>query len=400
MKKKKKYPITVLFFGFIAIMTVIDLATPPKEYSELENRYLKTSSKISFQRIWSGDFQKRYEEVVTDQFAGRDGWITVKSMTESALLKTENNGILYGKNGALFGKLTSYDKEQISRNLSFLKEFAEKQGGLTFGVIPSSYVYSLDQLPAGAGQVDQKAVLDEMHNELGNAVEWLDVYGILDKQNRAESPSCHACKQDWFTSHPSYEALYYNTDHHWRGTTAYRFYMKICDQKEYQYFAYGADIDPPCVGELTLREIEGFYGTYYSKCKKVNTKSDTLTFFDLPFPVKTVIDGVEKENWYDAAAFDTRDKYGAFLFGNGGLTVLSREEIPDNPKRMLLIKDSYSNALAPLFLSEFDEIYVVDLRSYPQGINALCEEKNFTEILVLYNFENFQSDTNFYRLLY
>jgi hypothetical protein len=45
-------------------------------------------------------------------------------------------------------------------------------------------------------------------------------------------------------------------------------------------------------------------------------------------------------------------------------------------------------------------VYVVDLRSYPTGIHALAEEKNFDEILVLYNFENLQSDTNFYRLRY
>lgn len=375
MKKKKFYPTAALLLGFLAVMTAVDLLTPIKTESELENRQLKTSSDFSFQRLWSGDFQKRYEEVVTDQFAGRDEWITLKSTTESALLKTENNGVLYGKNGALFGKLTSYDREQIQHNLSFLNDFAEKQGGLTFSVIPSGYVYSSDQLPVGAGQVDQKTAIVELKDELKDSVQWFDTYALLSAVN--EKPE-------------NYEALYYNTDHHWRGTTAYQFYQSFCAEKGYTAFA----------DELTLREIKGFYGTYYSKCKKVDTKPDTLTFFDLPFPVHTVVDGVEKENWYDEAALDTRDKYRAFLYGNGGLTVLSREETAENPKRILLIKDSYSNTIAPLFLSEFDEVYVVDLRSYPQGINALCEEKNFAEILVLYNFENLQSDNNFYRLLY
>lgn len=375
MKKKKFYPAATLLLGFVAVMTTVDLLTPIKTESELENRPLKTSSDFSFQRLWSGDFQKRYEEVVTDQFAGRDSWITVKSMTESALLKTENNGVLYGKNGALFGKLASYDEEQLQRNISFLDNFAEKYGGLTFGVIPSGYVYSPDQLPMGAGQVDQKAAIAALRTEVNGSVEWLDADAFLTALNE---------KQE------NHEALYYNTDHHWRGTTAYQFYLNYCAEKGYTAFTDG----------LTLREIEGFYGTYYSKCKKADTKPDTLTYFDLPFPVKTVIDDKEKDTWYDAAAFDTRDKYGAFLYGNGGLTVLSGEEISENPKRMLLIKDSYSNTVAPLLLSEFDEVYVVDLRSYPQGINSLCEEKNFAEILVLYNFENLQSDNNFYRLLY
>ncbi len=397
--KKKIYPAAALLFGFIGIMTAADLLTPVRTESELENRKLKVSADFSFERLWSGDFQKQYEEVVIDQFAGRDSWITVKSVAESALLKTENNGVLYGKNGALFGKLTDYDREQTARNLSFLNDFAEEHGGLDFGIIPSGYAFSPDQLPDGAGQLDQKEALEEIRGLLGDAVQWLDAYRILEQENQAEY-SADGCKYDWFADHSQYEALYYNTDHHWRGTTAYKFYRELCARKGYARFAYGNDADLLSAGTLNLREIEGFYGTYYSKCKKVDTTPDTLTFFDLPFPVKTVVDGVEKEGWYDAAAFDTRDKYSAFLYGNGGLTVLSREEVPEDPARMLLIKDSYSNVLAPLFLSEFDEVYVVDLRSYPQGINALCDEKGFAEILVLYNFENFQSDKNFYRLTY
>ena len=45
-------------------------------------------------------------------------------------------------------------------------------------------------------------------------------------------------------------------------------------------------------------------------------------------------------------------------------------------------------------------MYIVDLRSYPSGLNELCDEKDFDETLVLYNFENLESDTNFYRMTY
>ena len=106
----------------------------------------------------------------------------------------------------------------------------------------------------------------------------------------------------------------------------------------------------------------------------------------------------------DAAQLDKRDKYGAFLYGNGGLTILSQveretKEVKSDYSRLLLIKDSFSNALAPLFLSNFDEVYIVDLRSYPMGMTQLCEETGFDEIVVLYNFENLESDTNFYRII-
>ena len=79
MKKKRKfYPTAALLFTFIAAVTVSDLASPVRTFSEMENRELKTSSRLTLSRVISGDFQKRYEEVLADQFVGRDGWITLK----------------------------------------------------------------------------------------------------------------------------------------------------------------------------------------------------------------------------------------------------------------------------------------------------------------------------------
>lgn len=370
MKKRKIYPTALLLFGFVAVVTLSDLVNPVRAFSEMENRELKTTSQFTISRLFKGDFQSQYEKVVADQFVGRDEWITLKSMTESALLKTENNGVIYGKNGALFGKMTSYNQEQLTKNIGFLQQFAEKHDNVTFGVIPSGYTYSTDQLPAGSGQINQLPIIADIEESLEDSVQWFDVAGLLAAQ---ESKS-----------------LYYNTDHHWRGTTAYLAYTALCEQ---------LGLEPVAEEELTLREVEDFYGSYFSKCKKADTKPDTLTFYDLPFEVKATVDGVEKDGWYDAAQLEKRDKYGAFLYGNGGLTVLSKEEQKEDGSKLLLIKDSFSNALAPMFLNNFDEVYIIDLRSYPMGLTKLCEETDFDEIVVLYNFENLESDTNFYRIL-
>ena len=370
MKKRRIYPTALLLFGFIAVATIADLVNPVRTFSEMENRELKTTSRFTMSRLFSGEFQSRYEEVVADQFVGRDEWITLKSMTESALLKTENNGILYGKNGALFGKLTSYNKEQLDKNIGFLGQFASAHDNVTFGIIPSSYTYSLDQLPVGNGQIDQLPIIADIQQTLGDSIEWFDAAGLLAAQDS--------------------ESLNYNTDHHWRGTTAYLAYTALCEQM---------GLEPISTDQLTLREVEDFYGSYFSKCKKAGTEPDTLTFYDLPFEVDVTVDGAEKDGWYDPAQLDKRDKYGAFLYGNGGLTILSRQEQPEKPSNLLLIKDSFSNALAPLFTANFDNVYIVDLRSYPAGLTALCEQTDFENIVVLYNFENLESDTNFYRIV-
>ncbi len=374
MKKKRKiYPTAFLLFGLIAAITTTDLTNPVRTFSEMENRELKTTSRFTIERLLSGDFQKRYEEVLADQFVGRDQWITLKSETESLLLKTENNGILYGKNGALFGKLTSYNQEQLKKNIGFIEDFAANQSNVAFGIIPSGYTYSPDQLPLGCGQIDEQDIIRKL-SEKENTLNWLNIDGILSEMDS--------------------EDLFYRTDHHWKGTTAYAVYRSICEQNKIPVFSQD---------ELSLHSTDGFYGSYYSKCKKAGTAPDTLLFYDLPFAVKTEVDGEVKENWFDNEQLEKRDKYGALLYGNGGLTILQKashtKDSTNTPKRLLLIKDSFSNCMAQLFLSGFDEIYIVDLRSYPSGIQALCAEKHFDQTLILYNFENLQSDTNIFRIL-
>ena len=367
MKKERKFhPLLWMFAGFILILTLLDFVIPARTFSELENRYLKQSQKFSFSALFEGNYTLNYEEFVNDQFAGRDTWITIKSRAEQLLLKTENNGIVYGKDGRLFEKYTSYNAAQLAKNLGFLEKFAAAQGNVTFNVVPSGYMLEKDALPVGLELVDQLPVLEQMAAAVPSA-EWIDTYDVLAKSGEKD--------------------LFYRTGHHWRAKGAYLFYEVFCGAK---------GLEAAEENTLPVREIEGFYGTYFSKCKKAGIEPDVLTLYDIPVE-SVVIDGAEKDGWYDEAGFDTRDKYGALMYGNGGLTVLKNEE---GDRKLLLVKDSYSNALAPLFLENYDEVYMVDLRSFPKGMQELCATENFTDIIVLYSFSNICSDTNFYRLNY
>ncbi|MBR6789462.1 MAG: hypothetical protein IKM31_01190 [Oscillospiraceae bacterium] len=365
-KERRSYPILWMFAGFILILTALDFIIPARKFSELENRYLKQSPKFSFSALFEGDYTLNYEGFVNDQFAGRDIWITIKSRAEEVLLKTENNGIVYGKDDRLFEKYTTYNAAQLAKNLGFLEQFAAGQENVTFSVVPSGYVLMEDALPRGLKLADQLPVLAEMEAAVPSA-EWIDTRAVLAESGETD--------------------LFYRTDHHWRAKGAYLFYAAFCEAK---------GMTPADEASLPFREVEDFYGTYFSKCKKAGTEPDVLGFYDIPVE-SVVIDGKEKDGWYDEAGFETRDKYGALMYGNGGLTVLKNG---DGDRKLLLVKDSYSNALAPLFLENYDQVYMVDLRSFPVGMQELCETENFEDIIVLYSFSNICSDTNFYRLNY
>ncbi len=92
----KKYIPTLLFTLFIIGFAILDIFTPNQEFSDTENRYLTQFTPPTVDTVMNNSFPIEYESYINDQFVGRDKWITLKSLGESALLKKENNGIVYG----------------------------------------------------------------------------------------------------------------------------------------------------------------------------------------------------------------------------------------------------------------------------------------------------------------
>ncbi len=373
MKKLRKYPILLLPALFLALITAADLLEPAKTFSELENRYLKQRPSITLSGLASGEFAQSYESYLNDQFIGRDAWISLKSRTESLLLKTENNGVVYGRGGRLFEKYTQYPQGQLEKNLAHLHNFLQGEGSAAVMLVPSAYELYPVTLPKGLKMVDQREKIQEIYNGFSGQAETIDLYPVLEEAKEEE--------------------IYYRTDHHWTTQGAYLAYVEFCRSQ---------GLTPVKLDALTAHQVPGFLGTLFSKCKKAGTPGEILTWYELPIG-RVTADGVEKPAYLDESALDTRDKYAAFLWGNGGVTVLEADQKAERPGgggKILVIKDSFANCFAPFLTENYDQVWVVDLRSLPVGLTELAAREEFDQVLVLYHFVNFASDTNFYRLGY
>ena len=67
-------------------------------------------------------------------------------------------------------------------------------------------------------------------------------------------------------------------------------------------------------------------------------------------------------------------------------------------RNLLVIKDSFANSFVPFIISEYDNIYMVDLRYNNDNMGSYLEEHEITDVLVLYNVSNFISDKNIFKL--
>ncbi|MCI8623888.1 MAG: hypothetical protein HFG26_09535 [Provencibacterium sp.] len=366
----KSCPWAVLFAVFILLYTGLDMTQTDRERSEMENRPLKTRPKLEWRVLMKGEYDERFDSYINDQFVGRDGWITLKSCVESLLGKTENNGVIYGKDGYLFVKLDRLDEERYQDNLRYTKEFFELYPELpvTFAITPNAYMILEDKVPYGVPLIDQAAFGAEIY-ELAPA--HVSVLNLLEP--------LRAHKEEY---------IYYRTDHHWTVYGAYLAAQAYAQQK-------GMELPDFEIFEQNGRTIEGFYGTNYSKAKKVGTRPDTMLLPDIPMESVAVF-GEEKPGLYDEEKLATRDKYAAYLWGNNNFTELKAENnrypAADGHKtRVLLIKDSFGNSLAPFLTYLYDEVDIIDLR-YVNKLSDYLRDAEYDDVLLLYNFESFVSD--------
>ena len=301
--------------------------------------------------------------------------LSVKSKSETALLKIENNNIAYGKDGYLFEKYNTLNQERLDRNVGYVQSFAQGLDiPLTVGIAPNSYAILEDKWPVGFQNLDEKAYIQKIYQQLSaTSAQTLDLVAPLQAHN-----------QDY---------IYYRTDHHW---TTYGAYLG------YSAYVQSLGMEPVDLSTLTAHQVQDFYGTYFSRCKKTNTPADTITYYDIPI-TSMEFNGKTVNSLYQYEQFDKRDKYAAFLYGNNGVTTIrsnnNLNHVEGETSRVLVIKDSFSNCMVPFLTYQFDEVVVVDLRYLPAGLNELIQTGDFDQVLLLYCFSSFESDTNLSRLL-
>lgn len=382
MTKRYSIFLTALFCAFIGGFFLLQLLTPDKDFSPQENRYLAQLPELKakdFALAWpirdsgdffTGKFMSSFETYTTDQFPGRDLWIAAKSLAERGLGKGENNGIYLGGQDTLIPRFDRPDEKQVKSNVSYVNELVEHvDRPVWFGLIPGKVSVWADRLPQGAPNADEKAILAQARAD--TAAHWVDMDSAL-------------------TAHAG-EEIYYRLDHHWTSLGAYYGYEAVAR-------AMGLDPVPLDAYEKTTVSTD-FNGTTYSTSGVRWMAPDQI---DIYVPEE----GISVESWrgpqpeegslYDWAKLELKDKYAFFLGGNQSLAVI-RTRHTDAPK-LLIVRDSYTDSLAPFLTAHFSEIHLFDPRYNKTPLSQYVADNGIDDVLVLYSVANFVSDTNLFVL--
>ena len=359
MKKTMNLITAVIFCLFIGAFGVMHIILPDRTFSPTENRNLSSLPEFSWKELVDGSYTADLETYLSDQFPMRDDWMGLKARYEYLIGKREFHNV-YLCGDTLISKITDSSRaEQNLLNIEKLLNLTDKP--VYLGLIPSAAEIWKDKLPEGAPNYDQGAFLEQA-KELGAI--WVDISGVL-----AE----HAD-----------EKIYYRTDHHWTSLGAYYGYTALMQS---------AGLDVPQLGEGKT-VADDFCGTLYSTSGIHWLEPDSIEYYVFDESV-TVENGLTGEigSLYVESKLEEKDKYSSFLGGNNPLYII-RNPNAATDKKILVVRDSYSDSMAPFLSQTYSEVHLMDLRYYRMSVAQYAEMAGVDEIFICYSVENFIKDAD------
>ena len=352
---------------FMCAIFLINIVWPDKKQSDQENRSLQTFPSLSLTDMSSGTFNQNLDAWFSDQFVGRQMFIHMKYWTQKLTGNKKIESVFLGKNG-LIEDINEPNTKQLERNKKAINKFYQDRNlQTTFLLAPTAANIWQDQLPRGAYTLDQNQQIDDFYNSISSGIEKVDIRPILEEHKN--------------------EYLYYHTDHHWTTLGAYYAFSQLNEVMEYG----DVNLDSYTIYPVTTT----FKGTLSKQTGSTNIK-DQIDIYVPKSKVEYIMTdqstGEKSPTLYVSDALNTSDAYTVFMGGNHGL--LKIETTADSDKHLLLIKDSYANALIPFLIPYYRTITVVDPRYYFDDVQMRIDMDMINEVMYVYNANTFMIDTS------
>lgn len=403
---------SVLYVLLLTGMGVLFFVMPKKAVSEFEKRPLSSFPKYSWEKLANGKFVDSIDLYYSDNFPFRDNFVAL------AFQIKQHRGIV-SKDIAFYNESIDFDagtetlKDSLDNKeeeVSFYNDGDSKDvKNLSSGLL----IYNGMAIQMFGGSKNTAIYLSKVVNEVRKKLpDHVNVHlGITPTHGEFYLPSEYANKKtserklidtaymyldkgvssfditSELYKHKN-EYIFFNTDHHWTGTGAYYAYVAFCKKNS---------LTPVPLAEMRRAVIPKFLGSLYriTKDKRLEDKIDSVVYHKVPISNVTYqlsgkgYGNIQKSNLYIENARGG-NAYGVFLGGDiPALCVVSKQQ---NGKRILILKNSFGNAIAPYFVSHFERTYVCDYRYFDCNLKDFIEKNEITDVLIFHN--SFSANTS------
>ncbi len=355
-KDMKNIVVTICFMVVVVGFSLANIIMKDAEFSLSERRKLKQLPSFKIEKLFDGDYFQELEKYILDQFVFRDSFRSLNAYTRYwVLFQKDNNGI-YIINRDNINKLDYPLNEKSVYNaankLNDIHRKYLKGMDVYYSIIPDKNYFVASQ--NGYLAIDYDRMVEILTDDLVD-MKYIDIFGSLNIDD------------------------FYRTDLHWRQEKLLDVADRILDEMGNEVTA--SEID------YTEKKLYPFYGSY-SRQSAIKAEPDSLVYF-----TNKIIEGAEvfdyssKSNYkvYSPDKFQGIDPYDVFISGAVPLITINNSANPSG-KELLLFRDSFGSSIAPLLLSGYGKITLVDLRYIASDhLEKYIEFNEEQDVLFLYN---------------
>ena len=390
--------LSVFLLLFLLLVGLISTFDQDATFSESERRQLKTKPKLTISGLLDGNYFNQYREYYADTFPNRETLMKNNTSLNGFYyfggLGSKNSASLvvdFNSNAAQHGEalkttedpdattgveeteaekkpteplaaaeqlgsvvligdsafdVPHADNDQIVKYAQAVTAIADTLGSnvKTFSMpVPNSAEFYTHK-EYHTGKTSQKAMFDLCKNNLGANVTFVDAYSVIEKHTE--------------------EYIYFRTDHHWTHLGAYYAYTALCK---------AAGFTPVNRDDFATGQWEGFVGSLYTyvanypQGQVLKNNPDTVHYWKPSANITTTCyNGTALKNGYAMGTIcrvgeDVDNKYLTFMGGDHPVAIV---ETDTEGPCILVIKESYGNALISWLTNHYSKIILIDPRQY------------------------------------
>lgn len=384
MPKFSKAFSTALCAVFTLLVTAVPvffLALPKESFSEEENRFLATLPSFSAEAFAEGSYTERLSSYARDHLPARNLLLEVKSLSEIALARRENNRVIVGRSGYLIKRFAYGDEalSSFSQNITainaLMSVLVRTGKPAAFFCAPRAIDVLLRYCPLSPDVPRERSVWTLLAEE---APDTLTATQLL--REKAENG----------------ETVWFHTDHHWTPLGAYYAYQSLGSTFHFTPIPREEFHNSPA--------SHTFLGTSASACRYPFAKPDTIFAMryegDGDFICTNAQTGKSFLGFYVESALAGKSQYEYYLGANTAHLRIQKKGNHPRPS-LLVIKDSYANCMIPFLARHFD-IELLDLRYFradaTETVSNIINSEHYAGSLILCNADTLTSSVGFEKI--
>lgn len=419
-KPKKKLPLitrlykasAVIFAGILMFFGFVSMVDKNKTVSEEENRKLAEKPKFSFSALFSGEYTVQFENFYSDNFPLRSFFTTCSGKInevftrysgndDEVFVQTETKNDFAGEGVDVLGEKKKAHVMKENTAAVTPDSEASMQGGLLIAGDRAMEVYYHSDTNAQ----NYASIINKTAKSMPEGVKFysmlcptaIEFYGTAEYREGVHSQrdsilkvnsmlDSSIIKVDAYSnlvdSTAAGDYAYFRSDHHWTARGAYCGYQAFCD---------ASGNTAPALSSFKTHKIDGFLGSLYRSANyssALKNNPDYVECFELSVDASNVVYPDQNLNPSDGfqtyvVAGDVNDsnKYLAFIAGDQPIEKITTSV--KNGKKILVLKESYGNALVPFLCNNYEEVYVIDPRWVNMNLADFVAKNGIQEVMAI-----------------